>query len=240
MSEQIPFNLQYVRGIGDVLAPIYGGDAEDWAKCAIDMLETLEAQYIVQFRADPTHYNAWFARLHAQAMELVFGGMGLPVPDEAEQLSRDTQKRVLSGCDAAFSGAKQAVETLHRRGYMIHAASGNDSGHLRSAFVGMGIDHCFTRFYGPDLIDCAKEGPEFYRRIFPDLNLPPAQALIIDNDPNAISWAQSLGAKAIQADLLPYKEVATAPNIVGKITELTQLPTLIELASQFHSSEIRR
>lgn len=224
-----------MRGIGSVLAPVYGGNEEDWAKCAIDMLETLEAQYIAQFRATPTNYNAWFARLHPQAMELVFGGMGLPVPEGAEQLSRDTQQRALSTCNAAFPGAKQAIETLNQRGYTLYMASGNDSAHLRSALAGMGIEHCFERFYGPDLVDCTKESAEFYTRIFADLNLPPAQALIIDNDPNAIRWAQSVGAKAIQVDLLPYKQVETAGSIAGKITDMTQLPALIELFVELYS-----
>ncbi len=204
---------------------------------AIDMLETLEAQYIAQFRVTPTNYNAWFARLHAQAMQLVFDGMGLPVPENAEQLSRDTQKRALSACDAAFPGAKQAVETLKQRGYTLHTASGNDSGHLRNALAGIGLEPCFERFYGPDLVDCAKESPEFYKRIFADLNLPPSHALIIDNDPNAIRWAQSLGAKAIQVDLLPYKKLETASGIAGKIRDIAQLPALVELVSEFHSND---
>ena len=201
------------------------------------MLETLEAQYIAQFRAIPTNYNAWFARLHPQAMELVFGGMGLPVPANAEQLSRDTQKQALSACDAAFPGAKQAVETLKQRGYTLHMASGNDSGHLRSALAGMGLEPCFERLYGPDLVDCAKESPEFYKRVFADLNLPPAQALIIDNDPNAIRWAQFVGAKAIQVDLLPYKQVETPLGIAGKTRDMAQLPALIELVSKFYNQD---
>lgn len=234
MSEQIPFNLQYVRGIGSVLAPVYGGAVEEWARCGIDMLETLEAQYIARFRDEPTGYNDWYATIHRQAMELVFGGMGLPVPDQAEQLSRDTQRQALAACNATFPGASQAVHTLKQRGYTLHTASGNDSGHLRHALAGNGLDTCFDRFYGPDLVDCAKESQEFYRRIFNHLNLPPAHALIIDNDPKAIAWAQSAGAKALQVDLLPYKQVAIAPGIVGKIRDMTQLPTLIELVSEYY------
>lgn len=223
-----------MRGIGSVLAPVYGGAVEEWAKCGIDMLEALEAQYIARFRNTPTGYNAWYATIHRQAMELVFGGMGLPIPDHAEQLSRDTQRQALAACDATFPGAAQAVQTLKQRGYTLHTASGNDSGHLRSALAGIGMDTCFDRFYGPNLIDCAKESQEFYSRIFADLNLPPDHALIIDNDPKAIEWAQSLGAKAIQVDLLSYKQVETAPGIVGKLTAMAQLPTLIELIAELY------
>ena len=136
LSEQIPFNLQYVRGIGSVLAPRFGGDPEAWAKCAIDMLETLEAQYIARFRDDPTGYNAWFSTMHEQAMGLVFSGMGLPVPPDAKTLSQETQRLALAQCDATFPSTREAVHALHAQGYVLHTASGNDSGHLRSALTG--------------------------------------------------------------------------------------------------------
>ena len=228
LSEQIPFNLQYVRGIGSALAPQFGGDPEAWAKCAIDMLETLEAQYIARFRDDPTNYNAWFAAMHEQAMGLVFSGMGLHVSPDAETLSKETQRLALAQCDATFSGTREAVHALHRQGYVLHMASGNDSGHLRSALAGAHLDFYFDRLYGPDLIDCAKEGPEFYARLFRHAQVDPARALIIDNDPNAIEWAISVGAQAIQVDFLPYKHVPAALGILATITDIAQLPERIK------------
>jgi FMN phosphatase YigB (HAD superfamily) len=227
LSEQIPFNLQYVRAIGSTLAPRFGGDTEAWAKCAIDMLETLEAQYIARFCDDPTGYNAWFATMHAQAMELVFSGMALPVPPDAEALSQETQRLALAQCNALFPGTLETVHALHTQGYTLHMASGNDSGHLRAALTGAQLDACFDRLYGPDLIDCAKEGPEYYVRLFRHIQINPARALIIDNDPNAIGWAISTGAQAVQVDFLPYKHVPAASDILARITDIAQLPELV-------------
>ena len=228
LSEQIPFNLQYVRAIGSVLAPRFGGDPEAWAKCAIDMLEILEAQYLARFRDDPTNYNAWFSTMHEQAMRLVFSGMGLPIPPDAETLSQETQRLALAQCNALFPGTRETLHSLHAQGYALHTASGNDSGHLRAALAGAQIAPFFDRLYGPDLIDCAKEGPEFYARLFRHAQADPARALIIDNDPHAIGWAISVGAYAVQVDFLPYKQVPAAPGILAKITNIAQLPERIK------------
>lgn len=235
LSEQIPFNLQYVRAIGSTLAPRFGGDTEAWAKCAIDMLKTLETQYIARFRDDPTNYNDWFTTMHAQAMELVFSGMALPVPSNAEALSQETQRLALAQCSALFPGTQETVHALYAQGYTLHMASGNNSGHLRAALTGAGLDAYFDRLYGPDLIDCAKEGPEFYARLFRHVSIDPARALIIDNDPNAIAWAISTGAQAVQVDFLLYKHVPVAAGILAKITDIVELPELVrELSTNGH------
>ncbi len=240
LSEQSAFVLQYVQAIGNALASGFGGDAEDWTQAATDMLQTLEAEYIARFSSDPTGYNVWYDTIHTQAMALMFGGMGLPVPPHAEALSRSTQQIALAQCDSCFEGAQDVVHTLHAAGYTLHLASGNDSGLLHGAIAGANLTASFDRLFGPDLIDCAKEGPEYYVRLFRALNIAPADALVIDNDPNAIGWALALGAQAVQADLLPHKPTAAAPGVVAKITDINELPALIAHIEQRMAAKKRK
>jgi phosphoglycolate phosphatase-like HAD superfamily hydrolase len=225
LSEQISFNLKYVRAIGTVLAPNYGGDVEAWAKSAIDMMEVLEAEYIARFRDNPLNgYCKWLADMRVRSTELLFTGMGQPVPDDAAEVSIQTQFAALIQCDTLFPGAKEAIWALHARGIPIHMASGNSSDHLQAALQGVGLDHMIDRKFGPDLIDCAKEGPEFYERILADMDLPGDRALFIDNDPTAIDWAHAAGAAAIQVKLLPDRHVRTAEGALMVVTDLRQLP----------------
>ncbi len=240
LSEQSVFVLQYVRGIGETLSPRFGGNAEDWTQAAVDMLQMLEAQYVARFCPDPTGYNAWYDTMHPAAMALVFGGMGLTVPPDAEALSRETQRIALAQCDACFEGARDVVASLHAAGYTLHLASGNDSGHLCGAIAGAKLAPCFDRLFGPDLIDCAKEGPEYYARLFRALNISPADALVIDNDPNAIGWALTVGARAVQADFLPHKPIETVPGIVAKIKNINQLPDLVARIEQDMAANKRK
>ena len=227
LSEQTVFNLHYVRAIGQILAARFGGEEARWAQSAIDMFVTLETQYIERFQEVPTGYNAWFSTMHTQAMHLLFSSMSMAVPSDADRLSKTTQERALAECDATFPDTLHVIASLYTAGYTLHMASGNDSEHLRCALKGAKLAPYFDRLYGPDLIDCAKEGRDFYARIFQSLNIAPNRAIIIDNDPNAIAWAISVGAQAIQVDFLRNKQVLTSPGVLANIKDLTTLPLLI-------------
>ncbi len=228
LSEQIPFNLQYVRGLGRALAPQYGGDVEAWASHAADMMAALENDYVNRFRNDPlAGYCKWLPAMLATAVTLLFDSAGLPLPADPEEEARRMRRKALHECCATFPGAQQMLQRLHGRHAPIHMASGNDSEHLRYAMKGAGLLDYFDRLYGPDLVDCAKEGPEFYERILAHMHLKPQDALFIDNDPAAIGWAQSVGAQAIQVKLLPYHHVETAPGIVAVVNNLSLLPEII-------------
>jgi FMN phosphatase YigB (HAD superfamily) len=228
LSEQIPFNLQYVRGIGAALSTLYGGDTEEWAAHAADMMVALEADYVARFRHNPLNgYCDWLPGMLAQAANRLFTGMNLAVPQEAAEVAYRMRERALTGCATLFPGASEAVLALHARGVPLHMASGNDAAHLSAALRGAGLDACFGRLYGPDLIDCAKEGPEFYTRLLAAEGLAPHQALFIDNDPAAIGWARAAGAEAIQVKLLPQHKVETAEGVRAVVTDLRQLPDMI-------------
>ena len=41
--------------------------------------------------------------------------------------------------------------------------------------IGAGVDQYVGTRYGPDLIDCAKEGPEYYQRMFAHMGIDPAE-----------------------------------------------------------------
>jgi FMN phosphatase YigB (HAD superfamily) len=224
LSEQIPFNLQFCRAIGDFVAAIYGGDPEDWAQSAIDMMVALEADYLARFRADPTNgYCGWLESTRARATELLFAGMNIETPATAVALSIRIQAEALAHCNALFPSAHEAVTELRTQGFDVHMASGNESAHLSAALRAVGLEASIGHFFGPDLIDCAKEGPEFYRRIFQRLNLPAERALIVDNDPVAIGWAVAAGASAIQVNLLPDRHVETAIGATEVIADLRDL-----------------
>jgi FMN phosphatase YigB (HAD superfamily) len=231
LSEQVTFNLQFCRAVGDFLSPIHGGHPEDWARSAIDMLVALEAEYLARFRGAPTNgYRDWLAAMRPRATEMLFTGMGLQLPENPAQLSLEVQAAALPRCNALFPAARECVHALRIQGHEIHMASGNESAHLVYALRGANLSEPIDACFGPDLIDCAKEGPEFYRRIFAHLGLPPDRALIVDNDPVAIGWAHEVGAKAIQVDLLPDRRIQIAEGVLAVITDLNDLPYAVKTA----------
>lgn len=231
LSEHASFIQRYVQGIARVLSGRFGGETAGWAQSALDMLVALEQQYITRFSINYTGYNSWYETIHRQAMPLVFGGINLEIPDgiDPEELSRETQRLAMAECDLLFPGVRETIYRLRQAGFPLHMASGNNSGHLRAALAGARLTDCFDRLYGPDLIDCAKEGPLYYERIFADLGIAPKQAVIIDDHPLMLQSALDLGARAIQMDLLPNREVSLIAGVLGSATTIPAILDILEV-----------
>lgn len=59
---------------------------------------------------------------------------------------------------------------------------------------GMAIRDCIERPYGVDLAGVGKANPEFYRAVFTDAGVDPAEAVVVDDRPEAAAWAAEAGA----------------------------------------------
>src|SRR6266851_10259762 len=154
------------------------------------------------------------------------GGMcellGLPAPPEEECL--DLAYRALGWITrhihAALPGAVEAIRLLHRQGYALHAASGACSLELAGSFEGLGVRSCFGRLYGADLINTFKEGPEYYARLFADVGVQPAEALVVDDSADATCWAAQFGARTVLIGSSPHPETDTT----SRLESLAELP----------------
>lgn len=229
LSDQFQFNLQYTRAIGEILAPRIGGEVEAWAKSAVEMLVTLEEEYIERlFRRPLAGYCEWLASMRVRAAELLFGGMGLPTPPDAARLAVETQAQAILRCNTLFPGVPETLAALHQDGYTVRMASGQESAYLHAALQSAGLEHYPQQLFGPDLIDCAKEGPEFYARIFARTGVDPHEALIVDDHPAAIGWALQMGATVIQARFSSGRRFDPVPGIAALLTEHSALPGLVK------------
>ena len=228
LSDPIPFFLQFAREIGLYAHQRFGADVAEWDRAAADMLVAVQEDYWERFRGNPTNgYCDWLSALRLRSMQMLFAPMGLSLPADAEVIALDMQFEALAKCHAGFPGARDAVESLSAAGYPLHMASGQESEYLRGGLTGLGLTSYFGRLFGPDLIDCAKEGPEYYERVFGALGVRSDEVLIVDDYPPAIGWAVHVGARVIQAKLSPVKHEATQPGVAAVLTDLHDLPRLI-------------
>ncbi len=229
LSDPIPFFLQFAREVGAHLNRRFGGDASEWERAAADMLVVVQDDYWERFRDNPTNgYLGWLDALRVRSIKMLLEPMGRPVPPDAAALSLEMQFEALSRCHAGFPGVTPVVKELAELGYPLHMASGQESEYLRGGLTGLGITPFFGRLFGPDLIDCAKEGTEYYRRVFAALNVQSEHVIVVDDYPPAISWAVQCGAHVIQAKLSPIKHEPTQPGIKAVITDLHDLPHVIQ------------
>jgi len=186
--------------VGEFFAPRLGGTVAAWADAnrivIQDILEATNWLRRIQMCSDYSSFEReyWLDWLGAMA-QLV--GVSLPPDEECIQLARQAEDYVIPRVRSAFPGASEAIQHLHAEGYTLHTASGESSVHLTHYLEGMGVRHCFGRLYGADLLNTFKEGPEYHTRLFADLQIAPADALVVDDSPRALAWARSLGARTV-------------------------------------------
>ena len=231
LSDSFVLRTQYVREVGALLAQSYGKMEDQWAKATADLLVELEKDYVARFVGNPlAGYSDWLDAARQQSADSLFAALGQPLPAEAVQIIKETQFTALTACDAAFPGAYEALDALFQANVRVQMASGNESEFLLAALIGAGIESFTESKFGPDLIDCAKEGPEYYARIFEAVGVLPADALVVDDQPEALRWAMAAGAKTIQARISTELRFPDVPGVIAIMTDLRELP---ELAKKF-------
>lgn len=228
MNDNTRRGEQWRRLVGEYFAPRLGGSTATWAAANGAWTDEL---------FDPRN---WSARLAASTsyehfdyhyqLDWLAGmcrrvGIPLPAASESYSLAREAASYITRRVQAAFPGAIEAIRRVRDDGYTLYTASGEPSWELEGYLDGMGVRGCFTRLYGPDLIDTFKTGPAYYERIFADAGIDPARAVVVDDSEQAIAWVRQAGARAIHVAETPTAETGAAATIAS----LTQLPALLSI-----------
>jgi len=160
--------------VGDCFVPLLGGTEEAWThahRAVVDRLADPKSMSVLTAADFVGFYRAYQLRLVGGMCEL------LDLPTSPEEECLDLASRALAWItrriQAALPGAVEPIQLLYRQGYVLHTASGWCSLELAGSFEGMGVRHCFRRFYGADLVNAFKEGPEYYARLFTDAGVQP-------------------------------------------------------------------
>ncbi len=220
---------QYTQKVGELLAAQFGGDALEWASATLNAHQTVNREYVARFSSQPTPgYKQWLQQARLQSTELIFTARNLPVPTDTLAFVMETQYNALIQCNALYEGAAECLESLIQAGRTLHIASANDSEFLTAALIGGGIDSFITHRFGPDLLDCAKEGVEFYECLFAETGIEASQAIVVDDHPETLQWAIKSGANVIQVRLSPTIQYPDVEGVIAILTDLRDLPPLIE------------
>ncbi len=224
LSEYTVFYKQYTQVLGGILRKSFGGEQEVWAHSAQLMLVAIEADYMSRFLHNPlAGYCAWLKHSRHLAAQILFEGAEMEAPANAVQYLKRAHAKALSQCSALFAGMEVAIHRLADAGIALYTASGNESRHLHAALQNTSLLNCFQRLYGPDLIDCAKEGPEYYTLICKDLHISPNMALVVDNAPEALGWAAEAGLNTLHIHLLNHLPLPDGCKLDTTITHPNDL-----------------
>jgi len=227
MNDNQRRGAQWRRLVAEFFSPILGGDPVAWSEANWIVANRILAPVSWHRRLDAATDYARFDRDYQLDW---LGGMcdlvGVPAPpaEESVALAHQATLYVTRRVRAAFPGVVEAIRALHARGYPLHTASGESSVDLTGYLDGMGVLGCFDRLYGPDLIGVLKGGPAFYERLLADSGVAAREAVFVDDSPQAIGWAASVGARTVLVSASPPAD--TPATIV--ISRLAELPEVLE------------
>jgi len=102
----------------------------------------------------------------------------------------------------------------------LHTASSEDSSELQGYLESMAVRGCFGTLYGPDFVNTIKEGAAYYTRVFAHAGVAPADALVVDDNPLALTWAAGAGARTARIGM--PTGAWPAPDL--QIESLAELP----------------
>jgi HAD superfamily hydrolase (TIGR01509 family) len=218
---------QWQRLVAEFFAPQLGGAPEAWAAANRTVIKGMLEPAAWQDRMQTASGYQQFERAYQidwlkSMCALV--GVSAPADDTCYALARQATALIIPQIRSAFPGAVEAIRTLHQRGYLLYTASSGASTDLAGHLEGMGVRDCFQRLYGPDLIDTFKNGSDYYERLFADAGVPPANALVLDDGPQAVMWARRAGASAI----LVGRASSELDSLAPQITSLAELPEIIQ------------
>jgi len=211
--------------VGECFVRLLGGTQEAWTlahRLVTNRLEKWEGAH-GQTSADfVSFYRSYQLQWVRGMCELL--GIRIPAEEESLALAYRAIASITHRIQVGLPGAVEAIRILHHQGYPLRLASGACSLELAGYLDGLGVRHCFGRLYGADLINTFKEGPAYYRRLFADVGIQPAEALVVDDSPQAINWAAQPGAKTVLV------RTASHPEHVGipRIGSLAQLPAFLQ------------
>ena len=217
---------QFVSELARRLARDFGADSTTWAAALKPELEASIARYADRFTGDPlAGFRAWIAEERPRVVAAVFerAETAVPTKEPLATLGERLQSESLVVCDATFTGAKDCLQELSDAGVRIQMASSQESQYLAAALSGTGIESLVEHHFGPDLLDCAKEGTEYYRRAFELCGIRPSQAIVVDDQAQCLDWAEEAGARVVQACVKPDPADPEFPVVLRSLRDLPRL-----------------
>jgi beta-phosphoglucomutase-like phosphatase (HAD superfamily) len=230
MNDNRRRHTEWVRLVGEYFPARLGGAAAQWSAANTALVAGLwDRLFQGQAREGLVDtYHDWSRRYQLEWLRAMADHVGVATPeneDEALGLAVEAARFVTSNCCSWFEEAPAAIRSLSAAGFTLNTASGEESGELNGYLTSMSVREHFSHLFGPDLVNAFKAGPTYYERAFALADLDPALCLVVDDSPEALSWAAAAGALTVLVD----RDGTKRSRFEGQaVDSLDALPPLIE------------
>lgn len=201
---------QWRRLIGEFLSRRLGGSKVSWGDANVPAFEKQVERWRAEMaKRGPADIRGFFAKDARQwFLDMCdAAGFARPAGAEAERIAADTVSYVKAHLVLRPpQKGLLALRALKLRGVALHIASNDAHADLVEFLQRIGARDLFDRVYGTDLLNTWKFGPEYYRAVLVDSGVDAARAAVVDDSPNALSWARACGLRAFQVARTPGED----------------------------------
>ena len=220
MNDNARRGPEWRRLVAEFFVPILGGSPAMWEAANRIVIDRVIQEVSTPGIGEQDYlrwYDAYLLRWMREMAEIV----GVPTPEDAQslKLTKEAHAYITERVRSAYPNATAAIQLLHRTGFRLFTASNEHSRELDGYLRGMGIRHLFETLYGPDLVNMGKYSSEYYRRVFAHSGVAPEHSLVVDDNPQNLVWAGSLGAATCLVSPSPPPHVG-ATFIVSSLSDL--------------------
>jgi len=186
---------------GEFFHTRYGGNPEIWGEANHKTITSLFDIFWRDGKEKFGDYQSFYTQFKKDWVLGMFNEVGktLAKNENYTEIYDAAVEYVIPKVRSAIPGVIESIKELSSRGFILYTAAGAVSIEMKMYLEGMGIIQYFKEFYGPDLINTWKSGPEYYEAIFRNSGLDPTKAIIIEDQPRFLNNALELGANVIQA-----------------------------------------
>jgi phosphoglycolate phosphatase-like HAD superfamily hydrolase len=213
-------SLEWIRLVGDVLAPALGGEPVAWGRANRGVFPRVFAEREAWYDPDPeVAERRWISLLLREECRIV--GVAYPGDEEAVPLGRALDRYVCLHADCAFPGVEavlRQVATTHD----LHTATGNSSWKVEALLRQWGVRDVVGVPAGPDLAGVMKDTREYYRRVFALAGVAPESAIVVDDAAEHLQRACAVGARTVLVNAA--RESPDGAVIDAVIHDITDLP----------------
>jgi len=216
---------EWVRLIGDVLAPALGGAPAAWGRANAVVFPRVFADRARWVHDDPaTAERRLITRLLREQCEML--DVAYPGDEDAVRLGRELDRYVCLHADCAFPATVEVIRELAAR-YAVHTATGNPSWRVETFLEQWGVRELVGVPAGTDLVGVMRDTTAFYRRVFALAGVEAEEAIVVDDTVENVVRARALGARAVLVDPDGGTRDGVADAVIVNVAELPETLRLL-------------
>lgn len=212
--------------VGEYYSTRFGGEPELWGEANHKLISTLFNIFWKEGKEKFSDYKVFYNDFKKNMVLGMFREVGKIPPRNIniEEVYNSAREYVIPKVQSAIPGVINSIKELYAKKFSLYTAAGAVSIEMKMYLEGMGIIQCFKEFYGPDIINTWKSGPNYYKEIFKHSKVNPTKSIIIEDQPRFLDNAQQMGANVIQACITGEHK----PQFPFFVEDMRNLPQIIE------------